>query len=561
MKTLLAASMGGLLLGACSKDAAQVTGDEKSAVEAVKSGDGFMVVNDGGERPLYESLQKHLRLGGDYYSYTYVGDSYEEIAGMVDDWVVTPYLADAMKKDGVDLTAEGVLQWAGLDEVKAMGASSHAIEGGYETRNVFVLDDPNAGIWQMMGAPRPSLAADVFGADVSVAADMQLDLTGVRKWLKELNPMIGEEAAGQLEMMLEQGAGQQTVGEMLDAMNARLAFGMSIHEDQNVVWDLDGLVVNAPDMDLIVCAEGLTKNFDELRTIISSNPQFEKVEFEGGITGYATVDSAPIAMEDVRPVIAYDAATNRIFLASRVSYLEKTLAAAEKLKDSAAYQAAMKGMPADVLSTVYFSKQAGTAIGDLLESTFADHGEMLSSLAADGAAMAAEGQVDVEVDDVQSVVTKLLKLRESYLSQPWVSVTSRDGNAVYTIKRTPLNGRPLVLQDFVELISLNPVTMATLTGTFFTSAQTYRAGSDRATCILNQRNAQVATRAWSNLYDIEIGSPLELSDIVGPGRFLENEPTCPDGGMYTWSPVIPSVGVQCMRCSNPDHKPENTSDW
>jgi hypothetical protein len=88
----------------------------------------------------------------------------------------------------------------------------------------------------------------------------------------------------------------------------------------------------------------------------------------------------------------------------------------------------------------------------------------------------------------------------------------------------------------------------------------YKEASDRAGCIMNQRNIQQAIRGYSCTRGGLIGDPLDKSVIIP--EFL-SEPHCPSGGTYIWSPTMPAVGTLAAHCSNPKHalSAQETENW
>lgn len=87
----------------------------------------------------------------------------------------------------------------------------------------------------------------------------------------------------------------------------------------------------------------------------------------------------------------------------------------------------------------------------------------------------------------------------------------------------------------------------------------YKEESDRAGCIMNQRNVQQAYRAYSCVNGT-IGEPVDKAEIIG--KYL-SEPHCPSGGTYLWSSKMPPVGTLVAPCSDPKHAlaPEVYKDW
>lgn len=88
-------------------------------------------------------------------------------------------------------------------------------------------------------------------------------------------------------------------------------------------------------------------------------------------------------------------------------------------------------------------------------------------------------------------------------------------------------------------------------------------GSDRAGCIMQQRNLQQAVRAYADTNLLKIGDSIDWAKIIGTGQYIERVPECPIHGKdaYEYTPTIPSVGTLAAPCKDPAHKPPNTEDW
>lgn len=91
----------------------------------------------------------------------------------------------------------------------------------------------------------------------------------------------------------------------------------------------------------------------------------------------------------------------------------------------------------------------------------------------------------------------------------------------------------------------------------------WKSGSDRAACILQTRNVQQAARSFQGVNGLNTGDHLKMSDLIGPGKFIESEPICPAGGTYAWSKVHPDIGTLAIRCSHRKHQldPGLIKDW
>lgn len=109
-----------------------------------------------------------------------------------------------------------------------------------------------------------------------------------------------------------------------------------------------------------------------------------------------------------------------------------------------------------------------------------------------------------------------------------------------------------------------------LISALFVGARAWKRGSDRAVCIINLHNIQKGVRSFSNLYGHAPGENVVglRERVIGPGRFVEQLPLCPGGGVYEFgggnSDMVPHYGVPYASCSLPiteGHQPGSAADW
>ena len=133
----------------------------------------------------------------------------------------------------------------------------------------------------------------------------------------------------------------------------------------------------------------------------------------------------------------------------------------------------------------------------------------------------------------------------------------------------PCHRRPGSFAPGLTLIEMSLVILMllSLTGIILIGAKTWKAGSDRALCILNLQAIQKGVRSYSNLNGYEPGHVVSglQSRIIGEGCFLEKMPLCPGEGTYTSAgDVIPLPGTLYFSCSLADtgeHEPTDLEDW
>lgn len=125
----------------------------------------------------------------------------------------------------------------------------------------------------------------------------------------------------------------------------------------------------------------------------------------------------------------------------------------------------------------------------------------------------------------------------------------------------------------MTLLEMSVVIMVLLgiVGVLFVGAQAWMRGASRTTCIMHISMVQRTMRGYSNLYNFAPGQQVTdlLSQIIGPNRFIQENPVCPAQGVYTFGQdygvnTVPPMGELYMKCSLAtvmDHSPEVTAEW
>ncbi|MGB0993884.1 MAG: type II secretion system protein [Akkermansiaceae bacterium] len=125
--------------------------------------------------------------------------------------------------------------------------------------------------------------------------------------------------------------------------------------------------------------------------------------------------------------------------------------------------------------------------------------------------------------------------------------------------------------------------LLTLIGVLFIGANIYKQGADRAACILNIRNIHQAVRANQNLNGKNATTdPIVRADIIGAGKYIEEEPTCPKNSQIGTTPAgasaaltsdyslvanYPAVGTAATGCdqfaaeADGGHVPASVKGW
>jgi hypothetical protein len=144
-----------------------------------------------------------------------------------------------------------------------------------------------------------------------------------------------------------------------------------------------------------------------------------------------------------------------------------------------------------------------------------------------------------------------------------------------TSQHLELNKPSRPLRGGFTLIELSVIILVLLSfiGMLFIGARAWKRGSDRAQCVMNIRNVQLAVRGYANSNDLDAGSYMTLlgsngppgGAIIGSGNYLESLPQCPGMGLYTINGnTVPPTGTLYMTCSLSDdlkHAPGMYGTW
>lgn len=108
--------------------------------------------------------------------------------------------------------------------------------------------------------------------------------------------------------------------------------------------------------------------------------------------------------------------------------------------------------------------------------------------------------------------------------------------------------------------------LITLVSVLFMGAKAYKDGADRANCVVNIRNVQVAVRSYQNMNALAPGDDIDPARLINPDSgYLPDLPSCPSRGDYTLAQEIPKPGDLALICSvNKDgsiHAPSDHSGW
>ena len=136
-------------------------------------------------------------------------------------------------------------------------------------------------------------------------------------------------------------------------------------------------------------------------------------------------------------------------------------------------------------------------------------------------------------------------------------------NTCMVMKTKSQNSR-IVMQRGMSLVELTALIVVLLLflGLSFIGARSWKAGSDRAGCVMNISHAQKTVLSVGNLHGYHPGQTLSFdleAWVFVLDRFFNSRPKCRGGGAYTTlGRTIPAYGELFLRCDlaeSDQHRP------
>jgi type II secretory pathway pseudopilin PulG len=124
----------------------------------------------------------------------------------------------------------------------------------------------------------------------------------------------------------------------------------------------------------------------------------------------------------------------------------------------------------------------------------------------------------------------------------------------------------LARQSGATLVELSVViaVILLLVGVLFIGVTAWKAGANRAACVLNISSMQKAVRSYENSNELAVGAGCTMANIAGAGLYFAAVPTCPTaGGAYVVTGTIPATGTVWASCAVATHvpNPASTANW
>jgi hypothetical protein len=97
------------------------------------------------------------------------------------------------------------------------------------------------------------------------------------------------------------------------------------------------------------------------------------------------------------------------------------------------------------------------------------------------------------------------------------------------------------------------VAIVSIVPAMFVGARAWKMGSDRAACIMNQRQIEQVVRTYQDANGLSEGDPLDLEKALTDATGAPLTTTCPNGDALIISGTIPDEGDPVVTCPDPAH--------
>ncbi|MBP7949842.1 MAG: hypothetical protein KA004_09325 [Verrucomicrobiales bacterium] len=317
----------------------------------------------------FESVAKHLELGGVFYAYADIDGDIKKLTETIDQ-----FLSVAREQSNGEipekLTAAGIANELGLDCIKAAGMSSRKNGNLFHNRAFLATPGGRAGIFKILGDKPAAFTSPKLapaGADIVVEEDLKLSV--VLEIAKNLLGQIeDEDLQEKFDEALQQPMAplEMTVGEFIGKLDTKLTFIASV--DPAVKLDIEGPPNPLPMVDAVLCLDGSGWLFDALKQVLSDMPDAEfEIKTGEDFESMELKKELPEGFEIYKPTLHHDKKNNRVLLGSRPEYIAKCLSGASTVAGDEDFKKATTGLPGEGNGLSYVSSEAMKELWKFLE--------------------------------------------------------------------------------------------------------------------------------------------------------------------------------------------------
>jgi hypothetical protein len=311
--------------------------------------------------PHFMEVAQHLELGGAYFNYAEQNRLMETIAVMLDDGLKN-LPVEQRKGLPANFSVVKLFNDLGLNDVKALGSSSHLKSSGiFHSRTFALTPSGRKGLMTLNGGPaEPFLTLQIAPKGTDLALEFPLHLKTIAKEsLVNFLAMVPKAARANVEAPLNEQVPMLGIStrELVEKLDARLGFFVKVYPDQQL--PLPNVEVPLPGLDVMIVADRVGWMLEPLKKqflpMLNNSMMPVKVVDEDGVLTIVFKEPVGPAPADFQPMLRFDSKTDRLMLATRASFMQQALDGNDLLTTSPEFKVAWEGMPEEGNAAVYLS--------------------------------------------------------------------------------------------------------------------------------------------------------------------------------------------------------------
>jgi hypothetical protein len=313
----------------------------------------------GTESAHFQAAAKHLEIGGGFFGYMDIDGDFAGLAPLAD-----RLLAIARRQPGGENIPEGIktaklLEASGLGSLKAIGFSSRTLSKNiFHNRAILLTPGGPQGLFRLFGkAPAPLEVASFAPKDSDVAYQGEFTFSALRGIIEAALTAAGD------ENMLAQFRGlldfpipplNMTAGEVLDSLNLRVMTAARLDGERKL--SIPGSPTETPAFNAMISLDGLDFIMDSL-LVFAGQTDSVTVEKGDGFHIVKPSNPLPAGLDYFTPALYHDVKSKKVIFTTHIDYARAALAGTDHLRDSADFQKATAGLPAEANGMTYASER------------------------------------------------------------------------------------------------------------------------------------------------------------------------------------------------------------
>ncbi|MCB1097600.1 MAG: hypothetical protein KDN22_18655 [Verrucomicrobiae bacterium] len=319
-----------------------------------------------GQSGHFAEVSKYLDLGGPFYGYVEVDGDVDRLGEQINE--LYGALSDTGEVPPVDVRE--IINELGIGKIAALGASSVKTENGFRNKTFFYIPDGRSGLLNLLGGDgEPLHYASLAPAGADIIVEQEVNLKALRDTAEKIvGKFDNQEIQESFEEMLETRIADLsfTVADFMGNANGRVIAVASIVADVPMPLPPDAPPI--PSIDVLLCVENAAWLFDSLeeKFITEGEGPFDYEE-EGDFQKMKMQVPPDGSMGIYAPLLVKEKSTNRVFLASRQSYLDECLGTGARVSQDPEFVAAIDGLPVEGNAFSYASPEVYSEIQKITE--------------------------------------------------------------------------------------------------------------------------------------------------------------------------------------------------